>query len=178
MNSLYDVLIALSESHCRFKSTSKSKRGYADLLTFDLDNKTIRNGGVVIMENGKVTMDTIELTNGETYDIKDLKLLDESLKDNPYEIIESLYKDYKYSLPSAHSQFSRNKFKCLRADELTLEQLINGRPRIKTQYKLEAYILLASVLGWVPWENCKHFYWSSENDRDLILYKDWVVKGE
>lgn len=178
MNSLYEVLIALSESHCRFKSTSKSKRGYADLLTFDLDNKTIRNGGVVIMENGKVMMEVIELTNGETYNIEDLKLLDETLKDNPYEIIESLYKDYKYSVPSAHGQFSRNKFKCLKADELTLKQLVDGQPRIKAQYKLEAYILLASVLGWIPWNNEKHFYWVSENDPELILYRDWIVKGE
>lgn len=178
--SLYQVLVELSESHCKFKSKGKKRGGYADLLRFDLNNRTISNGNTAIMKNGKVNMPKIELTNGKTYDLEGIELLHKSdyinyaQSNNPYEIVEDLYEQYKTSIPSEHSQFSRCNFKALRADDLSMKQLINGIPRIKAQYMLEGFILLASTKRLINWNNEKHFFWQSDKHKELIIYKEWV----
>lgn len=174
--SLYAILIELSESHCKF--TGK-KGGYADLLRFNLDDKTISNGNTVVMKNGKLMLDKITLTDGREYNLKGVELISKEEVFNgeestPYERIDELFEIYKHSVPSAHSQFSRQNFKALKADELTMEQLINNMPRIKAQYMLEAYILLASLAGYITWAEDRHWFSQSKKNKELILYKSWI----
>jgi len=181
--SLYQILIELSDSHCRFKKKNK-RGGYADLLRFDLDSKTIRNNKTILMKNGKVTLSKIELADGREYDLTDVCFFDKydytlltnigGSKDS-YSIIEGLYANYKNSVPSKHSQYSRLNFKALKVDDLSMEQLLKNMSRIKAQYMLEGYILLASIEGAIVWKNDSHFFWQSSKDKDLILFKEWII---
>ena len=167
--TLYEVIIELSKHHCRFKG---KHTGYADLLKFDLKNKTISNGNIVIIKNGKVMIDELCLTDGREYkNLQSLELIHTS--DDFYKELESIYEQYYSSVPNQKSQFSRNNFVAKDLDNLSLQEMINGIPRIEAQYRLEAFVLLQAILNQIPWENEHHFYWQSKQNPKLIIYKEW-----
>lgn len=168
--TLYDVLVELSQAHCRFKG---KHTGYADLLRFDLKNKTVSNGNTVIIKNGKVVLDELKLTDGREYTgLLDIELIHKS--DNFYEELENIYEQYYTSVPSQGTQFSKTNFIAKELDSLSLQELINGVSRIEAQYKLEAFVLLQAMMGQIPWANERHFYWQSAKNKKLIIYKEWI----
>ena len=167
--TLYEVLIDLSKSHCRFKG---KHTGYADLLRFDLKRKTVSNGNIVIIKNGKVILDELKLTDGRVYTgLQSMELIHKS--DDFYEELEAIYEQYYSSIPSQKAQFSKNNFVAKDLDHLSLHEMINGIPRIEAQYRLEAFVLLQAIMCQIPWSDERHFYWQSKKNKQLIIYKEW-----
>ena len=122
---------------------------------------------------------------GKDYLIKEGKF-DESkeLISGPYDMqttlnmIENLYKEYKYSLPSERSDNKRRKyFKALPMEEITDEQLMVAERREVSQAALEGFVLCMIVSGQLVWDEDvmqgKWFY-QSKDDPDLVLLRSWV----
>ena len=169
MNSLYDVLISLSQSHCKF---AMKNGGYADLLRFDLKNKSIYNSEFYIMKNGKVVVDEIKLVDGQVFTgLRSMRLIDRE------RCLENLYVQYYNSTPSKHCQFSKSNFIARDSAEMNVFELADGMDRIETQYRLECYVMFASLMGWLDdlVEEGK-FFWKSENYPKLVLFRDWTER--
>ena len=93
------------------------------------------------------------------------------------ELIEYLYKCYKYSCPSERSDSKRKcYFKALSADELTDEQMIFGGNRELMQCQLEGFVLCAILMNHLKWEDLteEKWYWQSKTEPDLIILKQWI----
>lgn len=92
------------------------------------------------------------------------------------EIIDNLYCNYKYSLPSERSDSKRRKyFKALSINEMNDMQLIAGERREVAQARLEGFILCMILNGKFKWiENWGTFFWQSKKDPDLILLRGWI----
>ena len=93
-------------------------------------------------------------------------------------MIEELYKGYKYSLPSERSDNKRRKyFKALPMEEITDEQLMTAERREFSQAVLEGFVLCMIVSGQLVWDEKvmqgKWFY-QSKSDPDLVLLRTWV----
>lgn len=93
-------------------------------------------------------------------------------------MIEELYKNYKYSLPSERSDNKRRKyFKALPMEEITDEQLITAERREFSQAVLEGFVLCMIVSGQLVWnEDVMQGTWfyQSKYDPDLVLLRTWV----
>ena len=91
--------------------------------------------------------------------------------------IETLYKNYKYSLPSERSDSKRRVyFKALPVEKLTDAQMATGERREVARAKLEGFILCMIVDGFFIWnedEMGKWFY-QSQNDPDLVILRNWI----
>lgn len=156
---------------------------YAELLRFidinrncifkvDLKKKSIRNGGSYFVKNGE-------------YDSNEnLIILDKQFKTQKeatlycLEVIENLYHDYKYSNPSKETESFRDKsyFKALPEEELTMEQRVTGDPRDIAKARLEAFILCASLAGYLVWDDeimGGHWYYQGK-DKDLVIMREWI----
>lgn len=167
--TVYEVLIELSKSHCKFKG---KHTGYADLLRFDLKNKTVSNGNIAIIKNGKVIRDELKLTDGREYTgLQSMELIHKP--DDFYGELEAIYEQYYSSIPSQNAQFSKNNFVAKDIDHLSLREMIDGIQRIEAQYRLEAFVLLQAMSGQIPWADEHHFYWQSNKNKQLIIYNEW-----
>lgn len=93
---------------------------------------------------------------------------------NPWEILETLYLYYKRSVPSEHHNGNRSYFKADSAEELSDDELAFNEPRNLAQFKLECYVLFASVSGKLKMENDKHWFWQSDIDKSLVVLREWV----
>lgn len=177
--TIYKTLIELSKSHTRLKSG-----GWADLFTFNLREKTIKNGKTIILERGEKKCETVELLSGDKYELSsklisetDLKEYGiENCKDNPYEVIQFLFDRFKVSVPSEHSEYGKFNFYCKSVDELTMKEMVNGTPRLEAYYLLEGYIMLASLSAWIDWEEPNHWFWQCPTDKKLIIYRNWIER--
>ena len=138
----------------------------------DLVNKSLWINKRQIIKKGEIVDD--EDKRKEFIKKWDLALHFEAmpLNEDVWNMIEVLYCDYKHSAPSKHS--NRSYFKALPVEELTDADLAYGYDREFAQCMLEGYILLASLKGWIQWENDKHWFWQSESDKDLIILKEWI----
>lgn len=91
--------------------------------------------------------------------------------------IETLYKNYKYSLPSERSDSKRRQyFKALPVDKLTDKQMATGERREVARAQLEGFILCMIVNGIFVWnedEMGKWFY-QSTTDPDLVILRNWI----
>lgn len=92
------------------------------------------------------------------------------------EQIEQLYHNFKYSCPSERSDTSRGYFKALTVDELTDAEMVCGGNREYCRAALEGYILCAVLMNHLKWSDLtdRTYYWQSENDKDLIILKQWI----
>ena len=91
-------------------------------------------------------------------------------------VIENLYCNYKYSLPSERSDSKRHKyFKALSINEMNDMQLIAGERREVAQARLEGFILCMILNEKLQWNNnWGTFFWQSKKDPDLILLRGWI----
>lgn len=91
--------------------------------------------------------------------------------------IETLYENYKYSLPSERSDNKRRQyFNALPMDKLTDKQMITAERREVARARLEGFILCMIVDGFFVWdenEMGKWFYQSSR-DPDLVILRSLV----
>lgn len=159
-----DILTICGSTHMKF---GKNK-GYTDLIHFDLKRKRISNGKVILMDNGKIVPQTLKLGDLEFTLTEDMQLLRET-ESNPYPRLESLYKSYKYSVPEPYDSYARCNFRALNINDLTPKEVRDGEKRQLARIKLETFVMFTKF----PWKNEKHHYWQSENDADLILFKEW-----
>jgi hypothetical protein len=91
-------------------------------------------------------------------------------------MIEELYANYKYSLPSERNDGKRTKyFKALPISEMTDRQLMIANRREGAQARLEGFILCAIVNGTFKWtESMGKWFWQSKNDPDLVILRSWI----
>lgn len=132
-------------------------------------DRRMRVGKEVIIEDGKVKKDY------------EMCLLSISPAEQ-IERLESLYKTYKYSVPSERAEHNSKHccFVALRPDQLTDMELMVGENRLVAKANLEYYVLLMIMSG-TKWEdvtgknNAKHWYWQSNSPyaKELVLLKEW-----
>lgn len=90
--------------------------------------------------------------------------------------IEQLYQEYKHSVPSERSESHlRYYFKALPEKELSDEDMMYGEQREVARCRLELYVLFCIILSRLTWNpSWGTWFWRSENDKDLIILKDWI----
>lgn len=91
-----------------------------------------------------------------------------------WDIVEKLYRIYKYSIPSQVKLNGNNPyFKATSIDELKDSDIVCGEQRNIAQAMLELYILIADL----KMDEGKWF-WQSEKDNDLVVLKKWLKESE
>lgn len=165
--NLHEVLIEMCKEHIKIK-----KGGYADLLYFNLKNKTIKNGNTVLVENGKIIPQTIKLTDG-----RELVLEDDwgEIKEEFYQGVESRYEKYYYSTPSKVDKFVRTNFIAKNLEKMSFDELMSSSSsnRNIARYELEWFVMANAVKGNIPWVN-GNWFWQSKKMPKLIIYKEWL----
>lgn len=149
--------------------------GYTDTFKFDLKNKTVSNGFMNIFLNGELVVDFIELCDGTIYDFTGIELI--SPGSDFYEEIERLYYNFRYSIPTKYDNICRTNFLAKHVDELSMKQIMENEKRQIARCKLEAYVLLMSLSGLIPWNNKEHFFYKSKHNPELIIYRDWCARS-
>lgn len=166
MMIFFDVLRELSNVHIRMNG-----KGYSDLIHFDLKNKRISNGNIVLYENGKVIPQVIKLHD---YSIELTEDMTPEVKDGSWEAVEALYGAYRTSVPEQHDGHSKCNFVAKGLDELTNDEFQKGVKRQHARVNLEAYIMFHRL----PWVE-GHHYRQGKNDKSLVVFKEWVTpQGE
>ena len=99
-----------------------------------------------------------------------------STEDEIISKIEQLYQEYKHSVPSERSESHRSYyFKALPEKELSDEDMMYGERREVARCRLELYVLFCIILSRLTWNpSWGTWFWRSENDKDLIILKDWI----
>lgn len=99
-----------------------------------------------------------------------------STEDEIISKIEQLYQEYKHSVPSERSESHRRYyFKALPEKELSDEDMMYGEQREVSRCRLELYVLFCIILSRLTWNpSWGTWFWRSENDKDLIILKDWI----
>lgn len=99
-----------------------------------------------------------------------------STEDEIISKIEQLYQEYKHSVPSERSESHRRYyFKALPEKELSDEDMMYGERREVARCRLELYVLFCIILSRLKWNpSWGTWFWRSENDKDLIILKDWI----
>lgn len=92
---------------------------------------------------------------------------------DPWETLETLYSSYKRSVPSAHHNGNKSYFKSDDAEDLTDNEIAFNENRSIAQFKLELFILLASLNGMLVWKNDKHWFWQGK-DKELVVLREWI----
>lgn len=147
---------------------------YAELMTrvdagesfsIDFEKRNIKVGKQFLVKNGEYDSER-KLILSPTMDI--------------LQIIEELYRSYKYSLPSERNDSKRKRyFKALSIDELTDRQLLIGCKREGAQARLEGFILCMALSGQLTWtEELGKWFWQSKNDPDLVILRSWIENNK
>ena len=95
--------------------------------------------------------------------------------------IEMLYDKYKHSLPSERSDGKRRTyFKALPIDKIPDSELFLAERREVAKSKLEGFILCMILEGKFMWDEVASgkWFWQSNSDKDLVIIKKWIEKGE
>lgn len=130
-------------------------------FNINFETRTMKIGKKKVIDNG-------EYGNKELINIK---------TNNPLDIIENLYSQYKFSIPSERSENKRRGyFKALSANELTDEELICGERREVARARLEGFILCMILNGKLTWDEFTmgKWFWQSRSDDDLVILRKWI----
>lgn len=150
--TLYDILVKLATDSY-------------DKIHIDLVKKNLRVGKKLIIENGDLTQHKIKVGD-DKYDWEHLLTLEQCRS------LDELYADYKYSVPSERDN-GKHYFKALSANELSDAQLVCNMPRLEARVRLEAYILLACMAGYIHWDRPEKFYWQGK-DKDFVILRKYL----
>lgn len=109
---------------------------------------------------------------------KDMELAPRMDGDQAVELLETLYLDYRHSVPSERSRSQRRRyFRALPEHELEMEDMMYGQPREMCRYRLEAFILLHSMDGGLRWDMLgrpEHWFWQSPRHPQLVILRRWI----
>ena len=122
----------------------------------DLVGKTLKVDGKEIILEGNL-IDENDVGNG-----------------NPWDILDTLYLSFKRSVPSERHNGNKPYFKCDDVENLTDDEIAFNEPRNLAQFALECYVLFASVLGWLEWNNDKHWFYQSKVFPELVCLREWI----
>ena len=165
--NLHEVLQEMCKEHIKIK-----KGGYADLLYFNLKTKTIKNGNTVLVENGKIIPQIINLTDG-----RELVLEDDwgEVNEDFYQGVEIRYEKYYYSTPSKVDKFVRTNFIAKNLEKMSFEELMSSASsnRNIARYELEWFVMANAIKGNIPWVK-GNWFWQSKKMPKLIIYKEWL----
>jgi hypothetical protein len=127
-------------------------------FTINLQKRTLRlNGKLVEIDNPE------EFCNGLVDDLPTF-----------IGCLESLYQDYKHSVPSERSESRRHDyFRALREKDLTSHDMMFGLPREEARFDIEAFVLCALLCGFKWNADWGTWFWQSTNDKDLVLLREW-----
>ena len=92
--------------------------------------------------------------------------------------IESYYRQYFHSVPSARNEARRRRyFRALPEHELSENDMLYGEGRELSQWRLELYILIAILDGNLNWDDFAgdKWFWQSKAHPSLIILKQWIV---
>ena len=131
-------------------------------FNINFETRTMKIGKKKVIDNGEYG---------------DKELISIKIND-PLDIIENLYSQYKFSIPSKRSENKRRGyFKALSANELTDEELICGERREVARARLEGFILCMILNGKLTWDEFTmgKWFWQSNNDPDLVILKKWIM---
>lgn len=131
-------------------------------FNINFETRTMKIGKKKVIDNGEYG---------------DKELISIKIND-PLDIIENLYSQYKFSIPSERSENKRRSyFKALSANELTDEELICGERREVARARLEGFILCMILNGKLTWDEFTmgKWFWQSNNDPDLVILKKWIM---
>lgn len=98
------------------------------------------------------------------------------LPDNIEECLLELFRNYKYSVPSAKAD--SKYFFAYDETKLSTKELVENESRYIARAKLELFVLGLIVNN--AWEfEPKQWYWQSKDEPKLVLFKKWFeAKGE
>ena len=162
--NLHEVLIALAQEHLPIKGG-----GYSDLLTTDLIHKSIRSRSLMLVDQGKIIPQKIQVKGGDTYDLQD----DWGLNDEEFfKGAEQRFEAYYFSVPNRHSCRTRPWFPAKNADGMTARELSVGIPRAVARYELEWWVMANAVNNRIAWNN-NHWFWKSET-MPLVITKQMI----
>lgn len=103
------------------------------------------------------------------------------LPDSAKERVQELFNDFYVSIPSKKSQQKRCYFVAESLNNLSDEQLCKGENRVLCQARLEGYVL-GLILNGVPFsvfdDNASHYFWQSDVNKKLIVFKAWFEHKE
>lgn len=95
--------------------------------------------------------------------------IDFELPDNVEERLLELFRNYKYSVPSAKAD--SKYFFALDEKKLSTKQLAENEHRYIARAKLEIYVLGLIINN--KWDFGDNWYWQSKKDSNLVLFKKW-----
>ena len=131
----------------------------------DFEKRTMKIGKQKIIDGGKYDEERTLYT-------KELLEMSDVLS-----ILEDLYDNYRYSLPSERSENKRRRyFKALSIDEIPDELLMAAERREVAQARIEGFVLCMVLEGQFIWDEeelGKWFYQSARNS-DLIILRSWI----
>ena len=130
----------------------------------DFESQTIKVGKDKLVDNGEYDEDRTLYTNA-TMEMSDVMAY-----------VETLYENYKYSLPSERSDSKRKKyFKALSIEDIPDDKLMTMQKREIAQCELEAFILCMVLDGFFVWEDISNgWFYQSTRDPDLVILKKWI----
>lgn len=136
-----------------------------ETFSIDFEKRNMKVGKDYLVKNGEFD-ESKELAT-DSYDVQSI-----------LHMIEELYKNYKYSLPSERSDSKRKKyFKALPIEEITDNQLMVAERREYSRAVLEGFVLCMIVSGQLVWDEDVmqgKWFWQSKNDPDLVVLRSWV----
>ena len=103
---------------------------------------------------------------------KVLSTVEFELPDNVEEKLLELFRNYKYSVPSAKAD--SKYFFAFDESHLSTKQLAENEYRYIARAKLEIYVLGLIVNNKWDFED-KQWYWQSNKDSKLTLFKKWFA---
>lgn len=112
--------------------------------------------------------------DGKLIGLKEIEMPESNI--NVMITIESLYENYKHSIPSERSESHRKcYFKALPEKNLSDKDMMYGEPREVARCRLELFVLMAIVNGKLTWhDEWGSWFWQSNYDKDLIIFRQWI----
>lgn len=135
-----------------------------EAFNIDFEKRNIKVGKTFLVKDGSYDDDRV-LFGAKSLQMPDIMKL-----------IEFMYHNYKYSLPSERSDNKRKKyFKALSVDEIPDELLMTAEKREVAQAKLEGYILCLAMDNHFKWNDISNgWFYQSVGDPDLVILKSWI----
>ena len=97
--------------------------------------------------------------------------IDFELPNNVEERLLELFRNYKYSVPSAKAD--SKYFFAFDESHLSTKQLAENEHRYIARAKLEIYVLGLIINNNNKWDFGDKWYWQSNKDSKLVLFKKW-----
>lgn len=137
-------------------------------FSIDFEKRSMKVGREYLIKNGEYD------TSREVFDMmhRDIYSLKVALH-----MLRELYKNYKYSLPSARSDSKRKKyFKALPIEQIPDDKLLIAGRRETMQAALEGFVLCAIITDQFKWDEeiMGKWFYQSEKDPDLVLLRSWI----